>query len=706
MPENEKELEQEVEKILEEYEINPNTIRYYSNVERFFRAFTPKIIGTGSLFATSGLALAAIIGGAVTGGLGFIPAIVAGSVAGVATATSAVATISLGVDAATVSRARYKNLGVKDTKELVEKMESEAYGYTQKLAELEQSGEKSIKLKDGNYYSARQLKKLIQGYEKEAYQGVKYLMKQAEKNTEKVENLRRSKNLTDNQKKEQAILWNELELIGECARNITSKRNDINPYKNVIVNALHKGCLIGRNDRENGEIRKHKIYKKINLTEELYHNMYEKNLLETNPPKQQLDEENVASEEIKLTRKEKKAEKVRDLKKQIRELEARNAELVEANARKEEQRRGAIQRGWDQRAKAKYYQGKMEEVEDNLAGVIMANYAENKVKDTKAAEDSRLIAKLTKAYERNVKRSLTQKETIQDLEAQKDALIDEVDEKTSKLNKAKGKLKRAANLVTDWIGRGKKAEEEAKANKIKVEALEGEVRSQVNARHSAEATANRERDRRISAETKVTTANKTIDEQNTQINQFVMAQQENISSIVDLQVENDSLKQQKDYWQTRAVNAEDTVGAIYTTSEALDRSVAALQAELNSIQDEKTSNLEKANATRQKNSTLRKIAEVWSHVKIAQNEDAKKYADSTGIVIQALDIAVDRYKIASSEGNLDEIKQIRNDLQNVYDIQRRVDKEHTWPPYLKDTRKIIKGTPVPDSPQDENYLIK
>ena len=158
----------------------------------------------------------------------------------------------------------------------------------------------------------------------------------------------------------------------------------------------------------------------------------EKNLLETNPPKQQLDEENVASEEIKLTRKDKKAEKVRDLKKQIRELEARNAELVEANARKEEQRRGAIQRGWDQRAKAKYYQGKMEEVEDNLAGVIMANYAENKVKDTKAAEDSRLIAKLTKGYERNVKRSLTQKETIQDLEAQKDALIDEVDEKTSK----------------------------------------------------------------------------------------------------------------------------------------------------------------------------------------------------------------------------------------------------------------------------------
>ena len=267
---------------LDEYEINPNTIKYHSRTKRFFRAFTPKIMGTSSAFVASGAALAAVVGGVLTGGV--LP-IVVGAASGITAAVSAVATVSLGVDAATVSRARYKNQGVEGTKKIVEKMESEAYYFVQALERLQQSGDKTIKLKDGYYYNEHQIKSFIAGYEKEAYQGVKYLMAQAEKNTKEIEKLRKAGKLSPSQEKNRKKLWDELDLIGECVRNITSKRNDVNPYKNVIIKALHKGCLIGANDAENEEIRAHKSYNKMSFTEELYHNMYEKVLLTANPPK-------------------------------------------------------------------------------------------------------------------------------------------------------------------------------------------------------------------------------------------------------------------------------------------------------------------------------------------------------------------------------------------------------------------------------------
>ena len=117
-------------------------------------------------------------------------------------------------------------------------------------------------------------------------------------------------------------------------------------------------------------------------------------------------------------------------------------------------------------------------------------------------------------------------------------------------------------------------------------------------------------------------------------------------------------------------------------------------------------NLEKANLARQNKSTARKIAEVWNHVKIAQNEDANKYAETTSQVIKALDIAVDKFNKAVEQGDIDTVKRIRVELQEVYDVQRRVDDEHTWPPYIKDTKKIIPGTPIPQSPQDEHYYVK
>ena len=755
MPENEKELEQEVEKVLEEYEINPNTIRYHSSIKRFFRAFTPKIVGTSSLLATSGIALAAIIGGAVTGGLGLVPAAIAGSVAGAATVASGVATISLGVDAATVSRVRFKNLGVEDTRAIVEKMESEAYDYTQKLAELEQSGQKRIQLKDGNYYTARQLKRLIQGYEKEAYHGVKYLMKKAEENTDQIEKLRKTRNISEAQKKQQAKLWTELEMIGECVRSITSKRNDVNPYKNLIISALHKGCLIGRNDRENGEIRKHKIYGKINLTEELYHKMYEKELLEQNPPKQEV-------ETPKPTREEKKAEKTRTLKKQIRELEAQNEALEAQNQRTQARYESAVKRAVGKRAEARYFREEKEKVEDALAGNIMASHKEdqmnkrfiqsvieklgsveeeNEVLEAQVEESARESLKYQTRYEKAVKRNVRFREDNRDLENARDSAIDELYETEDKLKRTQDKHERATKHVATQVQRTRDAEYQVKSAETKlgaledevraqisarkqaeanvtreigkrkaaetrIEALEGEARAQVNARQSAEQTAEREKGIRVATESKLNSANQTINEQNIRINEFVMAQQENIDTIVGLEVENDKLKQENGYWQSRAEDAEDTVRVVYGTTEALERSITKIQEELDSINSDKTKNLEKANVARQIKATARKIAEIWNHVKIAQSEDAKKFEESTDIVIQALDTAVDKYNTAKERGDVETVKQVRDELQEVYDTQRRVDKEHTWPPYIKDTKKVIPGTPVPNSPQDENYYLK
>lgn len=767
MPENE--LEQE----LEEYAINPNTIRYHSSAKRFFRAFTPKILGTSSIFATSGLAVVSTIAGVATGGLGFIPAVVAGSVAGATAVASGVATVSLGVDAATVSRARYKSEGVEGTRKIVEKMEGEAYEYTQKLAQLESSGQRRIQLKDGRYYSARQLKKLIAGYEKEAYQGVKYLKAKAEENTAQIEKLRNAGNLTESQRSEQTRLWNELESIGACVRNITSRRNEVNPYKNVIINALHKGCLIGRNDAENAEIRNHRIYGNKYLTEELYHNMYEVDLLRRNPQRQEnaqantntpnpeanttapQPENNVRPTQNNQTKRsfgQRIIKKLISLTKEGRRLiaeEEENRKLQEnleyAEAVAYEEHENGINAAAAARAEAdkykKRYEGAVQRGVNERRGRIeqsdltedLFNYGVDLENAKEAVEEERDYAQSV-AYDEFERASTAESELaraqskIDGLQNDQERLMRVLVETNGLLDQAlkDGKSSdRFANelfelgiqyekdiernkkeLARELAAREKLAEssaQEISGLKVKNEALEGEVLAQIRARKDAESTVGREKGKREKVESELNEANQTI-------NDLVLGQQENINTIIQAEAENERLKTESSYWQTRAEDAENTVSAVYAASQetiaALDSSVARIQAELDDISAQRSGNLEKANIARQAKTTARKIAEVWNHVKIARDEDMEKYEATTEVVVDALKSSVTEYYIAMEDGDMDAIKRVRETLQEVYDTQRKIDAEHTWPPYVKNKKKIIPGTPVPDSLLDEIFYVK
>ena len=812
---------------LNEYEINPNTIKYHSRTKRFFRAFTPKIVGTSSALAVSGAALAAAIGGVFTGGV--LP-IVVGVASSATAAVSAAATISLGVDAATVSRARYKNQGVEGAKVIVEKMESEAFELVQKLEQLTQSGEKTIQLKDGYHYNARQIKSLIAGYEKTAYQGVKYLMAQAEKNTKEIEKLRKAGKLSPSQKETKEKLWDELGLIGECVRNITSKRNDVNPYKNVIIKALHKGCLIGANDSENKEIRDNKRLKQMNFTEELYHNMYEKVLLTANPPKsvatpapepaatpdpkpepkeakrsfgQRIIRKliSMTKEGKRLIAEEEEAERLRDendilhesyksvvdnldhqkgltsrykteadnLKAQVETLEQDVAGAkAEANKYKKGYERN-VKRAFGNRGEARYFREGMEKAEDNLANNIMANLEERKKmeqelenaqnsekeqadlaeelfnygvgleNDREKVQEERDYAQGV-AFEESERANSAESKLanveskIADLENHRLRLIQVLIETNGMLDKALQDGKSSDELLEELLEEGIRYENEIESTKkalateietreklvADINDLNGQLDKEVRSKNEAKTIIARqdakigalqdelsaEKDARIEAEKNSKVANETVTS--------LTASQENVKSKLS-QVESDlddekllreQAEQEKGYWQTRAEDAEDTVKAVYGTAEALEKSVAKIQEELDSIYSDKTKNLEKANMARQIKATARKIAEVWNHVKITQNEDAKKFEESTSVVIQALDKAVDRYITAKECGDMETVKQVRDELQAVYDTQRRVDSEHTWPPYIKDTKKVIPGTPIPNSPQDENYYLK
>ena len=292
MPVNDKDL-QEVKKVIDEYEINPNTIRYYSSAKHFFRAFTPKIVGSSLLTVATG---AVAVAGALTGGLGVIPI----ALSGAASFSGFVATTVLGADAARTSRARLEQYDLKAAIAVIMDDEEEALYQIGKLEELKKSGKKTIKLKDGSLYNKSALKSLIKENEKRAYQGVKYLMSIAKKNTEELNKLNNMHTLTKAQGAEKEDLMRELELIGHFIPKITSKRNDVNPYKNLIVNALHNGYRIGRNDYENEQIKMLPYIDKFHRSQELYFKMYEKDLLTKNPP---IKEEDLVNEEVDKTKK-------------------------------------------------------------------------------------------------------------------------------------------------------------------------------------------------------------------------------------------------------------------------------------------------------------------------------------------------------------------------------------------------------------------
>ena len=314
--------EEEVEEVVEpEYIVNPYTIQYDSKAQSFFKGFAPKVTGF------SGLAVAGVVT-ALTAGIGLagIGGLALAGVAGAGALTSGYFAFSYGVDYTRCSKRALKNKKypannaiARDTtidsesKKLVENIlgvikfvksnENEAYKFVAALNELENDPNKKTIKVDGAEYSKGELKRRIKGFTRLAYKGTKYLMQAAGEVSEVVERYRTKTNLTPKEEGKKKARWYILNQISECVRDITSKRSGYNPYKGLIIDSLHKGCLIGGSDYANNQIRDIVAINDKNKTTELYFEMYERAMLEeiqSRMPQPKTREEILAEENQKL----------------------------------------------------------------------------------------------------------------------------------------------------------------------------------------------------------------------------------------------------------------------------------------------------------------------------------------------------------------------------------------------------------------------
>ena len=330
---------------LAEHNVNPYTIKYDTNIEQFFKQFTPRtqsgILGTmglaaGSLLvlgASSVLPVVATIGGA---------AVLAITTAGFATnrvisntrAYSKVKFANRGVGGTEFSKAAMEELkecsrqlqdskkkeftvnGIKfhSRKELKDHMKdldgsigfveivSETAKISRDVAILLNRNQNSSKLAyNGTTYSRKQLEKIAEQNEIIAYQGLTHLLDKGLEISDEIKNLDRPKN-KDEQRQYKEFL-RIMDRISDCVEGLASEGNrpalgfdsfnenfdNYNPYKRVIVEAIGKGCLLG-DDEQNKRIiniAKQRKGKKINqeLALQQYSNMYEAEAVK------QLDEE-------------------------------------------------------------------------------------------------------------------------------------------------------------------------------------------------------------------------------------------------------------------------------------------------------------------------------------------------------------------------------------------------------------------------------
>ena len=284
-----------------EYEINTYTIKYDSKSKRFFKGFAPKVAtGAGiSAGVFAGLGVLTLATGGIAGlGVGAI----AGISVGVGTAIQA-GTMGI-IHARNTSQRRFNALGIGGTTdevgtiEVIESMEKKAYEYSQLLEAY--PNQDKFTLEDGAEYSRRRIKKIIKEKEDIAYHGLKYILKQGIVASQSVDALKKKPHLTDYETELVAKYWNVLDRIGECAKNITSKRLDFNPYKTLIIDAIQKGCLLG-SPSQNAQIRAVKASNSKDKATEMYSVMYEQPLLEKvrEERQEQIDQQELLKEEYK-----------------------------------------------------------------------------------------------------------------------------------------------------------------------------------------------------------------------------------------------------------------------------------------------------------------------------------------------------------------------------------------------------------------------
>lgn len=328
-------IDREIELIQEannQYEINTYTIKYDSKTKKFFKGFGPKV-ASGALLSASifaGLGAVALTGGLAGVGIGAI----AGASAGLGTA---IQTVSSGiVYARNASQSRFKALGIGGEKDLnggktgtiglVEKYEERVNEYSGQLASKPHTD--PIQLDDGAYYSRRDLKKRIKEKEDIIYNALKYLLKQGLHLSDNINALRKKEYLTDYETEALAKYRRVMDRIAECVESVASSRLEFNPYKNLIIDGIKKGCLLGDTDYQNNQIRSVAASNDKELAIKLYSNIYEKPLLD----KLRKERKNLREQAALINEENKKVVKVRkeliEEDNNISKIKAENRELA------------------------------------------------------------------------------------------------------------------------------------------------------------------------------------------------------------------------------------------------------------------------------------------------------------------------------------------------------------------------------------------
>jgi len=332
---------------------NKYTIKYDTKLKRFFKQFTPKVASGGMISAGifTVLGAAALVAGPV---LGLTAGLIAGASAGLGAVVQA--TYNTALYASELSKTNFNKHGLGGTEESAEALQ-QMKGYQKalessrkRIIELE-SGERVTRRElkkrikelntrvgsidivrdsartayiasralenspntdkieiEGVKYSRRKIQRIVNENENIAYHGLNYLLDQGLRVSDRINRL------SDKPKNKYETAQFEgfkgiIKKIADCTSELATERNRTiqtskknaksegiyNPYKNLIVNSIFKGCLLG-NDKQNKTIRK--IAKENNKTLAFaqYSSMYEQPVLER--LSMERDEQIAATEQI------------------------------------------------------------------------------------------------------------------------------------------------------------------------------------------------------------------------------------------------------------------------------------------------------------------------------------------------------------------------------------------------------------------------
>lgn len=463
----------ESEEMENNYNFNKYTIRYDSKSKRFFKGFAPKIASGG------------VISTAVFAGLG-VATLVTGGLAGIGIATIAGASVGAGALAQTIysgvvynrnsAKSRFKHLGIEDNEDkanaidIILDCDNQAYKYRQIL---ESQPNEKRPFVDGNRVSRRLLRKVIKEQEEVAYHGLKYILNEAQKASKKSE-------------------YDTLDIVSECVKELASKRDDFNPYKNLIVSYILKGCMLGENDAQNKKIALIREKKDKNQAFELYHLMYEQ------------------SHKDKFKRHKEPTTLTEDKDETLEELEATKRKLAAANSALEREKKlhtNSTKRAVDKRAKlremtagrdaekARADQNELmhDRAREEASRLVRENgelQLQHGATKTSLTQTQAKLKREEKMHARATRTALAKRAQLREATASRDAEIARANELESKLTisdtelmemsasrdaerakaaKGKGKSKTAGNLIARLIQENNKLQTENEKSKVSLE---------------------------------------------------------------------------------------------------------------------------------------------------------------------------------------------------------------------------------------------